>query len=52
MRDGVEQIFGCHIYLEDKKIKLVTLKLTDCTLVWWDQMQKDKMQYGEHPITT
>lgn len=48
----VEQIFGCHNYSEGKKVKLAALEFTDYALVWWDQMQKDRIRHGERPITT
>ncbi|KAL0411329.1 UNVERIFIED_CONTAM: hypothetical protein Slati_3722600 [Sesamum latifolium] len=48
----VEQIFSCHNYLKNKKVKLAALEFTDYALVWWDQMQKERTRNGEHPITT
>ena len=48
----VEQIFSCHSYSEGKKVKLAALEFTDYALVWWDQMQKERVRYGERPIQT
>ncbi|KAL0313326.1 UNVERIFIED_CONTAM: hypothetical protein Sradi_5731900 [Sesamum radiatum] len=48
----VEQIFSCHNYSENKKVKLAALEFTDYALVWWDQMQKERVRNGERPITT
>ena len=48
----VEQIFSCHNYSESKKVKLAALEFTDYALVWWDQMQKERVRNGERPITT
>ncbi|KAL0313445.1 UNVERIFIED_CONTAM: hypothetical protein Sradi_5743800 [Sesamum radiatum] len=48
----VEQIFSCHNYSENKKVKLAALEFTDYALVWWDQMQKERIRNGERPITT
>ncbi|KAL2224880.1 UNVERIFIED_CONTAM: hypothetical protein Sindi_3121700 [Sesamum indicum] len=48
----VEQIFSCHNYSDSKKVKLAALEFTDYALVWWDQMQKERVRNGERPITT
>ncbi|KAL2248316.1 UNVERIFIED_CONTAM: hypothetical protein Sindi_2683900 [Sesamum indicum] len=48
----VEQIFSCHNYSETKKVKFPALEFTDYALVWWDQMQKERVRNGERPITT
>ncbi|KAL0462366.1 UNVERIFIED_CONTAM: Transposon Ty3-G Gag-Pol polyprotein [Sesamum latifolium] len=48
----VEQMFSCHNYSENKKLKLTALEFTDYALVWWDQMQKERVRNGERPITT
>ncbi|KAL0434170.1 UNVERIFIED_CONTAM: hypothetical protein Slati_2751300 [Sesamum latifolium] len=48
----VEQIFSCHNYLENKKVKLAALEFTDYALVRLDQMQKERVRNGERPITT
>ncbi|KAL2225724.1 UNVERIFIED_CONTAM: Transposon Ty3-I Gag-Pol polyprotein [Sesamum indicum] len=37
---------------EVKKVKLAALEFTDYALVWWDQMQKERVRNGERPITT
>lgn len=33
----IDQIFGCHNYSEEKKIKLA-LEFIDYASVWWDQL--------------
>ncbi|XP_074570603.1 uncharacterized protein LOC141827283 [Curcuma longa] len=48
----IEQIFSCHNYNDAKKVKVAALEFTDYALIWWDQMQKERRRYGEHPINT
>ncbi|XP_042377669.1 uncharacterized protein LOC121970764, partial [Zingiber officinale] len=35
-----------------KKVKVAALEFTDYALIWWDQLQKERRRYGEHPINT
>ncbi|KAL0375512.1 UNVERIFIED_CONTAM: Transposon Ty3-G Gag-Pol polyprotein [Sesamum radiatum] len=46
----VEQIFSCHNYSENKKVKLAALEFTDYALVWWDQMQKERIRNGSKSV--
>ena len=48
----IEQVFSCHAYSEEKKVKLASLEFTDYALIWWDQMQKERIRYGRRPINT
>lgn len=46
----VEQIFQCHHYSEEKKVKIASLEFSDYALIWWDQLQKERRRNGMHPI--
>jgi len=48
----IEQIFSCHNYNEEKKLKVAALEFKDYALIWWDQVQKDRRRYGEDPVDT
>ncbi|KAL2246177.1 UNVERIFIED_CONTAM: Transposon Ty3-G Gag-Pol polyprotein [Sesamum indicum] len=47
----VEQIFSCHNYWESKKVKLAALEFTNYALVWWDQMQKERVRNEDNEAT-
>ncbi|KAL0332909.1 UNVERIFIED_CONTAM: hypothetical protein Scaly_2192400 [Sesamum calycinum] len=47
-----EQIFSCHNYSESKKVKLTALEFTSYARIWWNQMRKEQIKNGEHPIIT
>ncbi|RDY04211.1 hypothetical protein CR513_12107, partial [Mucuna pruriens] len=46
------QNFSCQIYLEGKKVKLAALEFIDYVLVWWDQMQRERVRYEERLVRT
>ncbi|CAD5164438.1 unnamed protein product, partial [Musa acuminata subsp. malaccensis] len=48
----VEMIFECHNYSEEKKVKLAAVEFFDYTIVWWDQLCKDRGKNGERPVET
>src|SRR5262249_1186464 len=48
----VENIFSCHDYSEEKKVKLAALEFTDYASVWWDQLVQSRRRYGERPISS
>jgi hypothetical protein len=46
----VEFVFDCHLYLEEKKVKLVVFEVTDYVIIWWDQLVIGRRYNGERPI--
>ena len=42
----IEQLFSCHNYTEEKKVKVAAMEFTDYALIWWDQLQKERLRYG------
>ncbi|XP_027368282.1 uncharacterized protein LOC113874249 [Abrus precatorius] len=48
----IEQVFSCHDYSEEKKVKVASLEFYDYALVWWDQIQRDRRRYDEEPVDT
>jgi len=48
----IEQVFACHNYTEDKKVKVAAMEFTDYALIWWDQLQKEKQRYEEPLVDT
>jgi len=47
-----EQLFTCHNYTEEKKLKVVAMEFTDYALIWWDQLQKERVRYGDPLVNT
>ncbi|RDY03094.1 hypothetical protein CR513_13367, partial [Mucuna pruriens] len=45
-------LFDCHNYLEEKKVKLVVIKFIDYASIWWDQFVINRRRNGERPIRT
>ena len=43
----IKQLFACHNYTEDKKMKVVAMEFTDYTLIWWNQLQMKIARYEE-----
>ena len=43
----IEQLFACHNYTEDKKVKVAAMEFTDYALIWWNQLQRKKVRYEE-----
>ena len=48
----MELIFKCHNYSEEKKVKLVVIKFTDYTIIWWDQLVMNRRRSHERLIET
>lgn len=38
--DSVEEIFDSKELADDKRVKLVTIKLKGRAIAWWEQLQK------------
>ena len=43
----IEQLFACHNYTKDKKMKEAAMELTDYALIWWNQLQRERVRYEE-----
>ena len=43
----IEQLFACHNYTEDKKLKVAAMEFTDYALIWWNQLQRERERYEE-----
>lgn len=43
----IEQLFACHNYTKDKKMKEAAMELTDYALIWWNQLQRERARYKE-----
>ncbi|KAF1868014.1 hypothetical protein Lal_00045261 [Lupinus albus] len=48
----IEQVFDCHNYSEEKKVKVAALEFKEYAMVWWDQLQKDRRRCGAQPVST
>src|SRR5215471_4489466 len=48
----IEQVFACHNYTEDKKVKVAAMEFTNYALIWWDQLQKERQKYEEPLVDT
>ena len=48
----VELIFNSHNYSEEKKVKLITIKFTNYTIVWWNQFTLSSRRNRERLIDT
>ncbi|XP_031265672.1 uncharacterized protein LOC116124107 [Pistacia vera] len=46
----VEQVFDCHNYSEEKKVKLAAMEFIDYTGIWWDQLAINRRRNSERPI--
>jgi len=33
--------------MEDKKLKVVAMEFTDYALIWWNQIQRERLRYEE-----
>ena len=43
----IKQLFACHNYTEDKKMKVAAMEFTDYALIWWNQLQRERARYKE-----
>ncbi|KAF1881768.1 hypothetical protein Lal_00049289, partial [Lupinus albus] len=48
----MDQIFDCHHYNVDKKVKMAALEFKEYAMVWWDQYQQDRRRVGGVMIET
>jgi len=48
----IEQLFVCHNYTEQKKLKVAAMEFTDYALIWWNQLQKERARYGDPLVNT
>jgi len=48
----IDQLFAFHNYIEEKKLKVATMKFTDYALIWWDQLQKERARYRDLLVNT
>jgi hypothetical protein len=48
----MDWIFDCQNYLKAKKVKLVVIKFTDYTLIWWDQNVISRTRSGERLVVS
>ncbi|PON54371.1 hypothetical protein PanWU01x14_196000, partial [Parasponia andersonii] len=46
----MEIVFDCHNYSDIKKVKLAAIEFTDYTIVWWDQLLKERKRNLERPV--
>ncbi|XP_019434662.1 PREDICTED: uncharacterized protein LOC109341262 [Lupinus angustifolius] len=46
----MEQVFYCHNYSEEKKVKVATLEFKEYVIVWWNQFQKERRRCGAEPV--
>ncbi|KAJ4713042.1 Mutant gag-pol polyprotein [Melia azedarach] len=46
----VEHVFDCHIYFEEKKVKLTAMEFTDYASIWWDQLVINRHRNRERSI--
>ncbi|XP_019431653.1 PREDICTED: uncharacterized protein LOC109338795 [Lupinus angustifolius] len=46
----IEQVFECHNYSEEKKVKVAALEFKEYAMVWWDQFQKERRRCGAEPV--
>ena len=43
----IEQLFACHNYTKDKKMKMVAMEFTNYALIWGNQLQRKRMRREE-----
>jgi hypothetical protein len=48
----VEKIFHLHNYSEENKLAMASLEFEGYALIWWEQLLRDREEYGEDPIAT
>ncbi|KAL2455092.1 CCHC-type domain-containing protein [Abeliophyllum distichum] len=48
----LELIFDCHIYSEEKKVKLAVIEFTDYAFMWWGQLVTNRRRNHERPVET
>ena len=48
----VELVFDCHNYSELKKVKLLAIKFSYYSIIWWDQLLLNRKRNREIPIET
>jgi len=48
----IEQLFACHNYTKEKKLKVAAMEFTDYALIWWNQLQKERARYGDPLVNT
>ncbi|XP_066373518.1 uncharacterized protein [Miscanthus floridulus] len=48
----VDKIFRLHNYSEDNKLAMASLEFDGYSLIWWEQLLRDREEDGENPITT
>jgi hypothetical protein len=48
----VEKISRLHNYSEEKKLAMASLEFEGYALIWWEQLLRDREEYGEDPIIT
>ena len=48
----MDKIFLLHNYTEEKKLPMTSLKFDGYSLIWWEQLLRDREEDGEPPITT
>jgi len=46
----VDCFSDCHIYSEQKKVKLVIIEFTEYAFIWWDQIVISRRRNGERPV--
>ena len=45
----IEHLFACHNYTEENKMKVAAMEFSDYALIWWDQLQRERVRY-EKPL--
>jgi len=48
----IEQLFACHNYTKEMKLKVATMEFTNYALIWRDQLQKERARYGDPLVNT
>ena len=43
----IKQLFACHNYTEDKKMKMAAMEFIEYALIWWNQLQRKRARYEE-----
>lgn len=48
----IEQLFSCNNYTAEKKVRVAAMEFTDYALIWWDQLQKERVRCEEPMVDT
>ena len=46
----IESIFDFKEYSEERKVKLVDIKVKSCASLWWEYLKRERSREGRRPI--